>query len=387
MKIALGMSGGVDSSLCAHLLSQQGHQVTGVYLECWRAPGCRTDADRADALKVALKYKLPFQVLDFKQAYKQKVVDYFLSAYARGQTPNPDTICNQEIKFGLFYDWAMAAGYDAIATGHYAGVNQINGHHWLTIPTDKHKDQTYFLYLVNENQLAHTVFPLADLTKTQVRQLAEKNHLHVADKKDSTGICFIGEINVHNFLRERLGENPGNVVDLKGNIIGRHQGLWFYTIGQRGGFKINQTSLVRLANGTTITKHNIPPFYVLAKKADANQLVVGFGQETLQKTFKVAKLHWINAKSGQELFKKANDQKKLFVRIRHTGELLSCEVSTGVLSDVSTENLANEASDEIEVKLTTPARGLADGQAAVFYAPIGSHLACVGGGEIVNLAL
>ena len=182
MKIALGMSGGVDSSLCAHLLREQGHEVTGVFLECWRSPGCRAEEDRADALKVALSLNLPFKVLDFKHTYHDKIVEYFFREYEAGRTPNPDVLCNKEIKFGLFYDWAMKQGFDAIATGHYAKTNQVGE---LLIPADKHKDQTYFLYLVTANQLQHIVFPLADLTKSAVRTLAKERGLHVATKPDS----------------------------------------------------------------------------------------------------------------------------------------------------------------------------------------------------------
>ncbi len=280
MKIALGMSGGVDSSLCAHLLTQAGHQVTGVYLECWRAPGCRTEEDRADALKVALSLDLPFQVLDFKKAYKDKVVEYFFTSFRSGQTPNPDTLCNKEIKFGLFYDWAMSSGFDAIATGHYAEIIQLDGKPFLAVPRDEHKDQTYFLYLLTQDHLNHTVFPLSGLDKSQVRTLAKKLNIHVATKKDSTGICFIGEINVADFLKQELGENPGDVVDTHGVVIGRHQGLWFHTIGQRGGFVLHPTSLINRSNSEMISRHNIPPFYVIAKKPLTNNFVFFFGSVT-----------------------------------------------------------------------------------------------------------
>src|SRR5476651_1228149 len=220
LKVALGMSGGVDSSLAAHLLLEQGYDVTGIYLECWRAPGCRSEEDRKDALAVALELHIPLQVLDFKQAYKDKVVEYFFDTYQKGLTPNPDVMCNKEIKFGLFYDWAMANGFNYVATGHYAQIHHEKKSDTFQLITsrDHHKDQTYFLYQLSEEQLAHILFPIGHLTKLQVRAEAKKLQLLVAEKKDSVGICFIGDIDVHAFLKERLGENPGKVVDTAGNI-------------------------------------------------------------------------------------------------------------------------------------------------------------------------
>ena len=379
------MSGGVDSSVCAHLLIEQGYQVTGVYLECWRAPGCRSEADRKDALKVALELGIPFKVLDFKQEYKQKVVEYFFKEYEAGKTPNPDVMCNKEIKFGMFYEWAMKEGFDFVATGHYAKIFETetdsnNKIKQLAIPKDTHKDQTYFLYLLNQEQLQHTLFPLQNTLKSEVRAAAQKRNLHISNKKDSVGICFIGDINVHNFLKERLGENPGKVVDTAGNIIGSHRGLWFYTVGQRNGFEINAKTVIKMDDGTTIDKHNIPPFYVIRKDAVKNQLVVGFGHETLTDTFAIQDIHWIvaenqrltvpqNSNNGQE---KVN----LFVRIRHTGELLACTIETK--NTPSHENY--------RVKLVQPTKGIAEGQSAVFYKKIttqtGTETICLGGAII-----
>lgn len=357
-KVALGMSGGVDSSLCAHLLVEQGYEVTGIFLECWRAPGCRSEEDRKDALKVALSLNIPFQVLDFKQAYRDKVVEYFFSEYKAGRTPNPDVMCNKEIKFGLFYDWAMANGFDYVATGHYA--DSQNGQ--LLIPQDQHKDQTYFLYQLTKNQLEHTLFPLAKLTKPEVRAEAKARHIHVAEKKDSVGICFIGDINVHNFLKERLGENPGEVVDIKGNVIGQHRGLWFYTIGQRHGFEVDKHTLINQSDGNSVIKSNFPPFFVIKKDAVKNQLIVGFGSEGLIQKFKVLDLHWIDT---QPIITQGQN---LLVRIRHTGELLPCQLNNN------------------EVELSQPIQGIAAGQSAVFYTSTNqngiSKQICWGGGII-----
>ncbi len=362
-KVALGMSGGVDSSVCAQLLVEQGYDVTGVFLECWRAPGCRSEEDRKDALKVALDLNIPFEVLDFKDTYKQKVVEHFFSEYEAGRTPNPDVMCNKEIKFGLFYDWAMDHGFDYVATGHYAQIEELAGVKHLATAVDGHKDQTYFLYLLKAEQLNHILFPIGHLTKPEVRLEAEKRKLHNSAKKDSVGICFIGDINVHHFLYERLGENPGQVVDTQGNVIGKHTGLWFYTVGQRHGFTIDATTVVKQDDGSSINKHNIPPFYVIAKIPEKNQLVVGFGSETYKQTFKVADLHLIQPSDWTLL----SESQNLLVRIRHTGQLISCTV---------------EAPDEdrtlLKVSLAQPLQGIAEGQSAVFYA----NSLCLGGGVI-----
>lgn len=367
-RVALGMSGGVDSSVAAHLLTQQGYDVTGVFLECWRAPGCRTDQDRQDALKVALGLGLPFQVLDFKDAYREKVVEDFIREYQAGRTPNPDTLCNKEIKFGLFYNWAMSQGFEYVATGHYAALHQTEVGVTLAVPADHHKDQTYFLYLLSETQLAHTIFPLQHLNKQEVRALAHQLQLPTADKKDSVGICFIGDIDVRKFLKEQLGTNPGPVVTTRGEVIGRHQGLWFYTIGQRHGFEIDKKTLITLESGAQFERENIPPFYVVRKDPEQNQLVVGFGVETMSQVFEVSQLHWIHSRLSPLQSTEVVDENVL-VRIRHTGDLLPV-----VLSKLT--------SDRVKAELTQPIKGLAAGQAAVFYSQISGVTVCLGGGVI-----
>ena len=354
------MSGGVDSSLSAHLLIEAGYDVTGVFFDSWEGE-CLAKKDLEDAKKVAFQLDIPFKVLDFKKAYKEKVIEYFFKEYQAGRTPNPDVMCNKEIKFGLFYKWAMKNNFDAVATGHYAKTDGVN----LIVPKDKHKDQTYFLYLLHKEQLKHVIFPLANLTKQEVRQEAKKRDIPTAGKKDSVGICFIGDIDVREFLRERLGENPGEVVGVDGNVIGQHKGLWFYTIGQRSGFIIDQKTLVKQADGSIITKHNIPPFYVIKKIPEKNQLVVGFGAQALIAEFKVSQLHIINPKHRQ--LDKLQDLK---VRIRHTGKLLDCQIEI------------DERGKQARVKLNQATRGIAEGQAAVFYFIEGGETIVVGGGVI-----
>ncbi|MBU0978791.1 MAG: tRNA 2-thiouridine(34) synthase MnmA [Patescibacteria group bacterium] len=362
-KVAVGLSGGVDSALATHLLKEQGYAVTGVYLQCWNEPGCTADQGHKDALKVALDLKIPFKVLDFSKEYKAKVIDHFFKEYQAGRTPNPDILCNRDIKFGLFYDWAIKKGFAYVATGHYAKIlaNKKNNNHQLVIPKDEHKDQTYFLYLMKSERLPHILFPLADLTKAQVRTEAKQRQIHVADKKDSVGICFIGDVDVSKMLKEKLGEHPGDVVDTEGQVIGEHQGLWFYTIGQRSGFTIHQTTLAGKSDGQTITKHHIPPFFVIDKLIDKNQLVVGFGATTLRDQFQVTSLHWIN---------QSPEKTDLMVRIRHTGELIKCHIKM------------NAEINTALVKLEKPIKGLASGQSAVFYQTQSGETVCLGGGVI-----
>lgn len=354
-KIALGMSGGVDSSLSAKLLVEAGYDVTGVYLECWRAPGCRTDQDRKDALAVALELGIPFTVLDFKEEYRERVIEYFFQEYEAGRTPNPDVMCNKEIKFGMFFEWAMSNGFDAIATGHYAQIGKLHGEqgvsHSLVSSIDEWKDQTYFLYRMTQEHLAHTLFPIGHLTKKEVRAQAKEKQISVAEKKDSVGICFIGDINVHNFLKERLGEKLGDVIDTKGRVIGEHKGLWFYTIGQRHGFTIFPKTVTINDAGEKVDQHNIPPFYVIGKDAQQNRLMVGFGRETYQKAFTLHDLHWSMPEFIQILEGEHNNKLELSVRIRHTGQLHQC------ILDMKTQR----------VELLKPIQGIAEGQSAVFY--------------------
>ena len=197
MKIAVGLSGGVDSAVSALLLKKQGYEVVGVYLHCWNndSSGCGADEDKKSALKTALEIGIPFKILDFSKEYMSRVIDYFYREYRAGRTPNPDVMCNSEIKFGLFLKWAMENGFDYVATGHYAKKDGLK----LMIPKDKHKDQTYFLWKLGQKELKKVLFPLGDYTKNEVRELAKKARLSVADRKDSQGICFVGKVDVRDF--------------------------------------------------------------------------------------------------------------------------------------------------------------------------------------------
>lgn len=416
-KVVVGMSGGVDSSLTAALLIEQGYDVTGVFLECWRAPGCRVDEDRKDALDVAMRLGIPYKVLDFKAEYKDRVVEYFYEEYKAGRTPNPDAVCNREIKFGMFYKWAMENGFDYIATGHYARVatHQISltgsqsgnlggqaGHYArveelkakneevktetkklklerdyvLASGVDVKKDQSYFLYQIKPEQLAHILFPLGEMTKVQVREEAKKRGLSTAAKPDSVGICFIGDINVRKFLEERIAPKKGDVVDTKGRVIGEHDGAWFYTIGQRNGFRVKQNLLDN--DGKTI--HMIPPFYVIQKDVKNNRLVVGFGEETLSDKFEVSEMNWLVPSFRDSIALLQNDEKfDVFVRIRHLGQLIKARVQIDHPSQNASEWRGSSDREKLSVVLEEPQRGVAPGQAAVFYDENGIVL---GGGII-----
>ncbi len=432
-RVAVGMSGGVDSSVSAALLVEQGYEVTGVYLECWKEPGCRTEEDRKDALAVALKLGIPFQVLDFKKEYKQKVVEYFYDEYRVGRTPNPDVMCNKEIKFGLFYEWALrqAQGkpaFDFVATGHYARVVRktqttlprrqagqrarmseipdsqnirrseslnlrssdtqsipsfLNGEfseysllrgidekkdprkthlrelrgkqsYFLLRGLDDKKDQSYFLYRLRLEQLPHILFPIGEMTKGEVREEARKRNVVVADKPDSQGICFIGDVNVQEFLRERLPEKKGEVVDTSGNVIGEHDGVWFYTIGQRHGFTVNGE--LRMKNEEF--RHEIPPMYVIAKDAKTNMLTVGFGAETYTSQFAIDDCNWLNEELRIENGEWTSGAQ---VRIRHGGKLINAKLRMKPFDSAQGKN------EELSIELEEPQRGIASGQSAVFY--------------------
>lgn len=380
IKVAVGLSGGVDSATSAYLLKKAGYDVVGVHVVCWdEGSQCKAREDREDALRVALALKIPFKVLDFQKEYKARVIDRFYADYEKGLTPNPDVWCNNEIKFGLFLKWAMENGFAAVATGHYARV--VGAHHdapkrlghrairesplRLMIPKDKHKDQTYFLHRLTQNELRHVLFPLADLLKSEVRQIAKKAKLSVSGKKDSQGICFIGDVDVHEFLKRRLKEKKGDVVDTKGRVIGEHSGVWFYTIGQRGGWTVKPEYQKKFGG-------EAPIFYVIKKDVKNNQLVVGFGAETYRDQFTVADINWIDGMTNEHQCTPINTNDKLLVRIRHTGELISGEI-------VSLVNTASaEGENEVKIVLEKPQRGVAPGQAAVFY----KDGECLGGGVI-----
>ena len=387
------MSGGVDSGVAAALLVKQGYEVTGFHLRFWKEKAkdfenkCCDVKSLEAARKTAWKLGIPFYVLNFEKVFREKVVDYFLREYASGRTPNPCVMCNKYVKFGEFLRYVRGLGFDYLATGHYSRIaaeipnflpcrqagksqipNKLKIYHLLEAK-DKSKDQSYFLYNLTQRQLAHILFPVGEYTKTEVRKMAKKWGLPVAERPESQEICFFPESDYRPFLQRQIPEKivPGEVVDTKGRVIGRHFGLPLYTIGQRHRFKINLKFKIE-----NLKFRAIPPFYVIGKDIRKNRLIVGFGKETEKKEFLVEKVNWINP-----IFKLQVSGFKLFVRIRHQGELLNCRI-------VKLSNC------RIKVILDEPYRGIAPGQAAVFYKKVTNcglritGLEVVGGGIIKN---
>jgi tRNA-uridine 2-sulfurtransferase len=345
-KVAVGLSGGVDSAVSAYLLKEQGYEVTGVYMQCWdsKLDGCTADADRIDALKVATLIDIPFKYLNFVKEYKKRVIDHFYSEFQAGRTPNPDVLCNKEIKFGMFLKWAQKKGFDYVATGHYARVRKDGDTYQLLRGVDTGKDQSYFLYQLNQDQLSKALFPVGDMDKKALRTLAKEVGFHNADKPDSVGICFIGEVDIKEFLKDKIDTKPGNVIDMQGKVVGKHDGVQFYTIGQRRGFEISD--------------YHKDPLYIVDKKVDTNELVVGLSGQGLKDNLDATDLHWI---SGTQPDTKFNCD----VRIRHLGELYPAEVT---VKDTTAH-----------VQFEKNVFGIASGQSAVFY----NEEVTLGGGIIL----
>ena len=240
MRVVLGISGGVDSSVAGYLLKQQGYDVVGLFMVNWEEKDgtCTAEIDYEDVKRVCNKLSIPYFSVNYAKEYYDRVFTYFLDEYKKGRTPNPDVLCNREIKFGPFLEQAKKLGADMIATGHYARKIEKDGKFYLAKAKDLSKDQSYFLNQLSQKQLASVVFPLEDIEKTQVREIAKKLELSTAEKKDSTGICFIGERNFKKFLKDFLPAKAGDIVDINGNVVGKHDGLMYYTLGQRRGLNI-----------------------------------------------------------------------------------------------------------------------------------------------------
>jgi tRNA-specific 2-thiouridylase len=328
-KVYVGMSGGVDSSVTAALLKQQGYDVTGVYMKNWSQdlPGmiCPWKEDFQDAKRVAVQLGIDFKMYDFEKEYRQKVVDYMVREYQAGRTPNPDIMCNQEVKFGLFLETALDDGADMIATGHYARA--ADGQ--LFTGLDKNKDQTYFLYRVTEDALRKSLMPIGELEKPAVRELAKHLSLATAEKKDSQGICFVGKVGIKDFLSHELGPQAhGPIIDQNDKTIGEHDGAIFYTIGQRHGLNVG--------GGL--------PYYVSRKDMQANTVYVTTNLDDADlwvKEITLQEMHWIN--------EKPDDSREYQARLRYRGPLVPCRLKNNKLV------------------LKEEQRGIAAGQSAVLY--------------------
>lgn len=327
--VFVGMSGGVDSSLSVALLKKQGYEVVGVFIRTWHPDflECNEEEERRDAMRVAAFLDIPFLTFDFEDVYKKEVGDYMISEYKKGRTPNPDVMCNKHVKFGAFLKKAISMGADYVATGHYALIQEINTFSQDILASQRHhskkhlslmkgkdisKDQSYFLWTLNQDQLSKILFPVGHLKKSEVRKLAKRFKLPVADKKDSQGICFLGPVDLKEFLTHYIKEKKGDVLNDNGEVIGYHNGATFFTIGERRGFVITKKS------------PNDKPFYIVSKDIKNNTITVSDTPKKLEnksslKVYEIEQVNWI---SGVP-----EESKKYSAQIRYHGEYLSCDVS------------------------------------------------------------
>lgn len=355
--VIVGMSGGVDSSLTAVILKEAGYRVRGVFMQNWDDDDefCTARQDYRDALAVCNKLGIELKSVNFAREYWDKVFAHFLEEYSSGRTPNPDILCNKEIKFTAFLDYAKQLGADYIATGHYARIQENNGQFEMLRGLDNNKDQSYFLYTLGQNALSQSMFPIGEMDKSDVRQLAKNHGLHVYSKKDSTGICFIGERKFSEFLAEYLPANKGNIISDTDEVLGQHQGLMYYTLGQRQGLGIGGKKGASEA-----------PWFVLDKNLDSNQLIVGQGHnhpDLFKNTLITTQLHWTGGEAPARSFSCSAK-----VRYRQTDQ--ACDVL--INSDGSAH-----------VQFESKVRAITPGQSIVFY----QEEICLGGGIIDSTRL
>ncbi len=353
-KIIVGVSGGVDSSVTAMLLKQQGYDVEALFMKNWvdenEDGGCMWEADVEDALQVCEKLDIPLNTVDLSSNYWDRVFKNFLSEYKNGRTPNPDVLCNQEIKFNAFLEHAKALGAEKIATGHYSRIENNNNEYQLLKGLDQNKDQSYFLCRLTQEQLAQSMFPIGELPKPEVRKLAGQAHLITHDKKDSTGICFIGEQPFRQFLSRYIPPEKGYIKTTDGMIIGEHEGVFYYTLGQRQGLGIGG---VKDASDL--------PWYVVQKRIDSNELIVAQDHDhplLHSKQLTASNINWVSPKLPLEKL-------SCFAKTRYRQPDQACEV-------------IRISENEYKVQFEQSQRAITPGQFVVFY----QQDVCLGGGII-----
>ncbi len=355
MRIAVGISGGVDSSVAALLLKQQGHQVFGLFMKNWeeddRDGYCGAAEDLEDARRVCERLDIPLHTVNFSADYWDRVFEHFLAEYRAGRTPNPDVLCNREIKFKSFLEHARDLGADKIATGHYARIRETAEGFQLLAARDANKDQSYFLHLLDQPQLAASCFPLGDLEKSRVRELARRAGLSTSEKKDSTGICFIGERNFRDFLQHYLPARPGEMVTPEGEVMGQHQGLMYYTLGQRGGLGLGGS---RRGDGR--------PWYVVDKDLTRNRLIVAQGHDhplLYHQALETGQVHWISGRPPSLPL-------SCEARVRYRQPTQVCEIESST------------PEGHCRVRFSQPQWAVTPGQSVVFY----QGETCLGGAVI-----
>lgn len=356
--VFVGLSGGVDSSVSAALLKAQGYDVVGVFIKVWQPDflECTWRDERRDAMRVAAHLNIPFLMFDFEDVYKKEVADYMINEYKQGRTPNPDVMCNKNVKFGAFLKKAISMGADYVATGHYAQniYDKKSQTYSMLAGADHEKDQSYFLWTLSRKELKHVLFPVGNLKKSSVRKLAGKFGLSTEKKKDSQGVCFLGKLDMKEFLKHYIKEKRGKVLNVKGDVIGTHDGAVFYTLGERHGFTITKKST-----------HDIP-YYIVAKDIKKNTLTVSqslkdaFVEEVRQEKKEVAleKTNWISGTAPEY-------KKKLKARLRYRQTLEECEVFSAKGSSAV-------------VRFKNPQFTASSGQSLVIY----DGKICLGGGII-----
>jgi len=355
-KVFVGLSGGVDSSVSAALLKEQGYEVTGVFIKVWQPDflACTWKEDRLDAIRVAAHLDIPFMTLDLEKEYKESVVNYMVSEYSAGRTPNPDVMCNKTIKFGAFLKKALELGADYVATGHYARniFNEKTKLYEFYAGVDSNKDQSYFLWTLNQEQLKHILFPVGEYEKPQVREIAKKFGLLTATKKDSQGLCFVGKLDMKDFLKHFIPEKRGDVLNEKKEVIGYHDGAQFYTIGQRHGFMITEKT------------SEDDPFYVIGKDIENNTVTVShrkkeessLGSDSRRKTITLANVNWTRGESPE-------NNSCLQARVRYRQPLQ--------------EGVLKKDGDNFTIEFKEP-QIVDNGQSAVLY----DDSICLGGGIV-----
>lgn len=356
-RVVVGLSGGVDSAVTAKILVDQGYEVIGIFMKNWDDSddeNCPAAIDAIDARNVAAKLKIPFYTVNFAKEYWENVFKYFLEQHQKFRTPNPDILCNKFIKFDAFLHYAKKFDADFLATGHYARniFNPKTKKFELRCALDQNKDQTYFLYTLGQEQLKKVLFPLSELEKPAIRKIAKKAGFENAEKKDSTGICFVGERDYMQFLKKYLHQTPGNIITEKGQVIGKHIGLSFYTIGQRRNLQIGG-----------VKNYPEKPWFVLEKKIEKNELVVcqdANNEKLFQSELTAQKLDWVSGIIEGSSF-------KCKAKIRYRQISQSCQVQ-------------KIEKDKVQVVFEEPQRAITAGQAIVFYDE--KNEVCLGGGEI-----